>query len=240
MYRWAAAAIRSKSARVSSDAWAANAPPSGLAAVASSSRTGTSRRVSARRLGQALRQAGFECELLTVPAGETAKDLKTVRACYDRLAALRLERKSFILALGGGVVGDLAGFVAATYLRGIAVCAGAHNAAGASGQLGRRQGGGEPQGGQEPGRRLLPAPAGALRPRDPRLAAGTRVPRRTGRGHQIRHYLRRRAVQAPGTRPARPYAAGARHAGRRGGPLLPNQGRGRRARTRRKAACAPS
>ena len=69
---------------------------------------------------ESLRQAGFQCELLTVPAGETAKDLKTVRACYDQLAALRLERKSFVLALGGGVVGDLAGFVAATYLRGIA------------------------------------------------------------------------------------------------------------------------
>jgi 3-dehydroquinate synthase len=42
-----------------------------------------------------------------------------VEQCYDRLAAHRLERNSFILALGGGVVGDLAGFVAATYLRGI-------------------------------------------------------------------------------------------------------------------------
>ncbi len=39
--------------------------------------------------------------------------------CHDQLAAHRLERKSFIIALGGGVVGDLAGFVAATYLRGI-------------------------------------------------------------------------------------------------------------------------
>jgi 3-dehydroquinate synthase len=46
--------------------------------------------------------------------------LKTVQTCYDLLAAHRLERKSFIVALGGGVVGDLAGFVAATYLRGIA------------------------------------------------------------------------------------------------------------------------
>jgi 3-dehydroquinate synthase len=54
-----------------------------------------------------------------VPAGETAKSLRTVQHCYDRLAAHRLERKSFIVALGGGVVGDLAGFVAATYLRGI-------------------------------------------------------------------------------------------------------------------------
>jgi 3-dehydroquinate synthase len=69
---------------------------------------------------QSLKQAGFDCSLITVPAGETSKSLKTVQACYDQLAALRLERKSFIVALGGGVVGDLAGFVAATYLRGIA------------------------------------------------------------------------------------------------------------------------
>ncbi len=67
----------------------------------------------------ALRSAGFEPVLLTMPAGETAKSLKNVQRCYDQLAAHRLERKSFIVALGGGVVGDLAGFVAATYLRGI-------------------------------------------------------------------------------------------------------------------------
>jgi 3-dehydroquinate synthase len=72
------------------------------------------------RARRALRQAGFDCALITVPAGETAKDLNTVRACYDQLAALRLERRSFVVALGGGVVGDMAGFVAATYLRGIA------------------------------------------------------------------------------------------------------------------------
>jgi 3-dehydroquinate synthase len=68
---------------------------------------------------ESLRQAGFEPVLLTIPAGETAKGLKTVQRCYDELAAHRLERRSFIVALGGGVVGDLAGFVAATYLRGI-------------------------------------------------------------------------------------------------------------------------
>ena len=67
----------------------------------------------------ALARAGFEPILITVPSGETAKTLKTVQACYDQLAAHRLERKSFIVALGGGVVGDLAGFVAATYLRGV-------------------------------------------------------------------------------------------------------------------------
>jgi 3-dehydroquinate synthase len=73
----------------------------------------------ARTAGKSLVHAGFQPALISVPAGETAKSLKTVQACYDQLAAQRLERNSFILALGGGVVGDLAGFVAATYLRGI-------------------------------------------------------------------------------------------------------------------------
>ncbi len=68
---------------------------------------------------KALARAGFAAELITLPAGETAKSLKSVAACYNQLAKLRLERKSFIVALGGGVVGDLAGFVAATYLRGL-------------------------------------------------------------------------------------------------------------------------
>jgi len=67
-----------------------------------------------------LKKAGLQSVLITVPAGETAKSVKVVEQCYDALAKHRLERKSFIVALGGGVVGDLAGFVAATYLRGIA------------------------------------------------------------------------------------------------------------------------
>jgi 3-dehydroquinate synthase len=67
-----------------------------------------------------LARVGFSPALIVVPAGETSKSLKTVQTCYDQLAVHRLERKSFIVALGGGVVGDLAGFVAATYLRGIA------------------------------------------------------------------------------------------------------------------------
>ncbi|PWU20648.1 MAG: 3-dehydroquinate synthase [Verrucomicrobia bacterium] len=71
------------------------------------------------RARQALQTAGFASVLITVPASEKAKSLKTVQACYDQLAAHRLERKSFIVAVGGGVIGDLAGFVAATYLRGI-------------------------------------------------------------------------------------------------------------------------
>ena len=73
----------------------------------------------AKSVYKSLVKTGFEPLLIIVPAGETVKNLKTVLACYDQLAAHRLERKSFIVALGGGVVGDLAGFVAATYLRGV-------------------------------------------------------------------------------------------------------------------------
>lgn len=76
-------------------------------------------RLVAKPTFNALVKAGFSPSLIVVPAGETAKSLKSVQTCYEQLAEHRLERKSFIVALGGGVVGDLAGFVAATYLRGI-------------------------------------------------------------------------------------------------------------------------
>ena len=68
---------------------------------------------------KSLSASGFEPVLITIPAGEKSKRITMVEKCYDQLAVHRLERKSFIVALGGGVVGDLAGFVAATYLRGI-------------------------------------------------------------------------------------------------------------------------
>lgn len=72
------------------------------------------------RLQERLRQAGFETSLLTVPPGEKSKSLAQVAALYDKMLDAKLDRKSFLIALGGGVVGDLAGFVAATFLRGIA------------------------------------------------------------------------------------------------------------------------
>ena len=68
---------------------------------------------------QTLEAAGFQTTIITIPAGEKSKSLKYVGECYDIMAAHRIERKSFVVALGGGVVGDLAGFVAASYLRGI-------------------------------------------------------------------------------------------------------------------------
>ncbi len=71
------------------------------------------------RVRQSLEQAGFRSEVLVFPAGEPAKTLDTVARLYDGMVRLRPERRSGLVALGGGVTGDVAGFVAATYLRGI-------------------------------------------------------------------------------------------------------------------------
>jgi 3-dehydroquinate synthase len=70
-------------------------------------------------LEQSLTGAGFKVTVIEVPAGEETKSLETAGILYNRLAAAYAERTTPILALGGGVVGDLAGFVAATYLRGV-------------------------------------------------------------------------------------------------------------------------
>jgi 3-dehydroquinate synthase len=61
----------------------------------------------------------YDIPVLTMPAGERHKTLDTVRDLYDGLLAAGIGRDGTIIALGGGVVGDVAGFVAATYLRGI-------------------------------------------------------------------------------------------------------------------------
>ncbi len=62
--------------------------------------------------------SGADC-VITVPAGEQHKTLATVQTIYDELLAAGLDRKGTIVALGGGVVGDMAGFAAATYMRGM-------------------------------------------------------------------------------------------------------------------------
>ena len=59
--------------------------------------------------------------LATMPAGETHKNLETVTGLYAKLLAGGLDRGGLVLALGGGVVGDVAGFIAATYMRGVAL-----------------------------------------------------------------------------------------------------------------------
>ena len=68
-----------------------------------------------------LKAAGFEASTLVIEAGEDQKTQATVALIHDAAFERRLERGSLIVALGGGVVGDMAGFAAASWLRGIAV-----------------------------------------------------------------------------------------------------------------------
>ncbi len=70
-------------------------------------------------LEQNLTREGFKVITLLVPDGEEQKSLETAGRLYNELSDCHAERTTPILALGGGVIGDLAGFVAATYLRGV-------------------------------------------------------------------------------------------------------------------------
>lgn len=66
-----------------------------------------------------LEAVGFKVWVEEIPAGEETKSFEWAMRLYDRAICLGMDRKSPIIALGGGVVGDLAGFIAATYMRGI-------------------------------------------------------------------------------------------------------------------------
>src|SRR5262245_54552699 len=66
-----------------------------------------------------LHQAGFEAAEIVLPEGEKAKTFDVAQRGWDRLLEAGCDRTSTVVALGGGAVGDLAGFIAATYMRGI-------------------------------------------------------------------------------------------------------------------------
>lgn len=68
---------------------------------------------------ESLRAADFQPALVRIPPGENSKSLEQLRTVCEQMAAAGLDRSSFVVALGGGVVGDLAGFAAAIYHRGI-------------------------------------------------------------------------------------------------------------------------
>ncbi|MCI3131005.1 3-dehydroquinate synthase [Phenylobacterium aquaticum] len=72
-----------------------------------------------RRLTDSLEAAGIRCPTVIVPPGEQTKSFEGLADVCDRLLALELDRGDMIVAFGGGVVGDLAGFAAAIYKRGI-------------------------------------------------------------------------------------------------------------------------
>lgn len=72
-------------------------------------------------LAEPLRAAGYHVQTIAVPAGESSKSLGVLDQLYTWMIGGGVERRDAVLALGGGVVGDLAGFAAASVLRGIAV-----------------------------------------------------------------------------------------------------------------------
>jgi shikimate kinase/3-dehydroquinate synthase len=71
------------------------------------------------RVLDSLRHSNYDAGLLTIPAGESHKSLDTVNKLWHGFLEAGLDRKSTVIALGGGVVGDLAGFAASTFMRGI-------------------------------------------------------------------------------------------------------------------------
>ena len=73
----------------------------------------------AHAVADELATAGFITHVAVLPPGEEQKALSTAAGLYDRLAELNADRKTLLVAVGGGVIGDLTGFVAATYARGL-------------------------------------------------------------------------------------------------------------------------
>jgi 3-dehydroquinate synthase len=73
----------------------------------------------ADRVQESLASADFQPTLITIPAGEKSKTLEQAGAICDRMIAAGVDRQSFVVGLGGGVIGDISGFVAAIYHRGI-------------------------------------------------------------------------------------------------------------------------
>lgn len=73
------------------------------------------------RVVESLEHQGIPATLITLPAGEAHKTLATVAMLYDRFAEAELDRSGAVVALGGGVITDMAGFAAATYMRGVAL-----------------------------------------------------------------------------------------------------------------------
>jgi 3-dehydroquinate synthase len=88
----------------------------GACAVASDETVGT---LYGERVLASLERAGFRSALFTVPAGEQSKTIQNAETICGKMIHAGFDRSSFVVALGGGMVGDLAGFVAAIYHRGI-------------------------------------------------------------------------------------------------------------------------
>lgn len=75
--------------------------------------------IYSKHIEEILKQVSSHVVIFSFPAGEGNKNLDTVKALYEKLILEKFDRKDMLVALGGGVVGDLTGYAAATYLRGI-------------------------------------------------------------------------------------------------------------------------
>ena len=91
-------------------------PPQPVALIVTDSHLADSHAATVR---QSLLSGGWRCETEILPAGEPSKSLDVVTNVYDRLIGMQADRRTVIVAVGGGVVGDAAGFIAATYTRGL-------------------------------------------------------------------------------------------------------------------------
>lgn len=76
-------------------------------------------RVHADAVNRALAAAGFRTDSVVLPAGEGTKSQSTIASLWDRLAELHADRRTLVVAVGGGVIGDAAGFAASTFNRGL-------------------------------------------------------------------------------------------------------------------------
>ncbi|NIP84158.1 MAG: 3-dehydroquinate synthase [Planctomycetales bacterium] len=73
----------------------------------------------AMKVAENLAGGGLEVDLIVVPAGEASKSIETLAALWDKCLALGTDRRSIVAAVGGGVIGDLAGYLAASFARGL-------------------------------------------------------------------------------------------------------------------------
>ena len=182
-------------------------------------------------VAQSLHAAGWVTSIIVLEPGEGSKSLEVMALLYDRLVDLKADRQTLVVAVGGGVIGDLAGFVAATYQPRPAAAAWCPTTllAMVDSSVGGKVGVNHPRAKNligafhQPRRRLD-------RHRRAGDAARSRIPQRPGRGRQVRRHPRRGVLRLPRRRT--PTAILGREpdggAARRR-PLLPAQGRRRRA-----------
>lgn len=147
-------------------------------------------------VARSLEDAGFAVSTYVFPAGEAHKNFETLSGILEFLAEERLTRSDCVVALGGGVTGDMAGFAAAVYLRGVrcvqlptTLLSAVDSSVGGKTAI-------DLKAGEKSGRGLFAARRRPVRHRLSRHPARPRFCRRRGRGRQDRRPMRREPVRA--------------------------------------------